>query len=783
MAGLGRRRGGRAAGLLAGGALSLLFASAASAQTMVELPVRVAGSPIPMLPSELPHREPPKPAPVNTDDGLGQKGFYLEADTLIRDEKADRWTARGGVEVRSQGRTLRADEVIYDAATGVVTANGHAQIIQSDGTVESGEHIVLDQKMRLGFARVFALHGPDNTTVAADVAIRRSETENDMTRAVFTPCAICAADGSSITPTWSIKASRMVEDRDRHIVYYRDAVIMIKDVPVFYTPVFWHPDPQSDRQSGLLIPQQVSTTGKLGISYAQPYLQVISPSQELEITPQINSAQNPFLTLGWLERFYSGQIDARFGYTYSQNFNGNGTRYGADTSRSFLLANGHFDVNSLWSWGFTLDRASDPLIFEKYDVPHVFSDQGLYQSDTQRLLSQLFATREDGDSYISIAALDFQGLRTNPQGITENSATFPVVAPLIEARYEPALDILGGRLRFVGSGVVETTPQSATDLSEQGLDDRRGTVEADWQSNYTLSDGIRLSPFVDLRGDLYNIQNLSPSDTADKTIGRSLGTIGLNLSWPFINQIGGASVILEPLAQLDISPNVSLNSKIPNTDSSVVVFDETNLFSMDRFTGFDVYAGGQRLNLGGRVTVDWGDNLSAIVLLGRSFQASPTNVYAPNTGLNKTASDWVLSADTTPVDGFSLFSRALLNDDLQSELTEVGVDFARWRVRGYVRYDDDNTQPTGRTRDVEASGEFFVTKHWGFSLVGIRDIEANQWRTRDLGVVYMDDCVRVEVVYQHQNTIVGSLGASDSVFVRLKLAILGDQGYRNADFR
>ena len=54
---------------------------------------------------------------------------------------------------------------------------------------------------------------------------------------------------------------------------------------------------------------------------------------------------------------------------------------------------------------------------------------------------------------------------------------------------------------------------------------------------------------------------------------------------------------------------------------------------------------------------------------------------------------------------------------------------------------------------------------------------------RDFGVVYKDECIRVEVVYQHQDTIVGVLGKSDAVFLRLTLATLGDQGYKNADFR
>ncbi len=780
---------------MAGSALSILCGSSALAQTATELPIHATNSPTPLLPSEAPKPAAPKPAPVSTDDGLGQTGFYLEADNLVRDDHANTWTARGQVEARYQGRTLRAEEVIYNVATGAVTVNGAAQIIEADGSVQSADHAVLDDKMRAGFARGFALHSPDNTTFAADVAVRRSEVVNELTRAVFTPCPVCAPDGSHVTPTWSIRASSVIQDHQHRLVYYRNAVILVKGVPVFYTPFLSHPDPSSPRSSGFLVPTPSSSTTR-GITYRQPYLVVVSPSKELIIAPDLSTKQNPFLNLEWRQRFYSGELDARVGYTYSRDFDGKGNQFGADTSRSFILADGRFSLNDKWDWGFTLDRASDPLIFQKYAISDVYQNQGLFHSDLQRLLSQVFVTRQDSRSYLSISAMDFQGLRTNSQGVTENSQAFPIVAPLIEARYEPDMSVLGGRIRFVGSAVALTTNQAASDPSEPGVDSRRATAEADWRRTFTFDNGIRVAPFLDVRGDFYNVANITPTDHTDRSIGRGLGTAGVDLSWPFFKQVGSTTIVLEPLAQLDISPNVSLDPHIPNEDSSVVTFDETNLFSMDRFSGYDVYEGGQRLNLGGRATVDWGDGLSARILLGRTLRAQTLNLF-PNqtlanngvntlltkTGLNQTNSDWVLAADTTPIDGLSLFGRALLDNSLQGQSTEAGVNFARSRMRGYVRYDDDNTQITGRTRNIEGAGEFFVTKHWGFSALGVRDLQVSSWRVRDLGVIYMDDCIRVEVVYQHEDTQIGRLGKSDSVFVRLKLATLGDEGYRNADFR
>ncbi|HEY2662479.1 MAG TPA: LPS assembly protein LptD [Caulobacteraceae bacterium] len=785
---------------MAGSALSILCGTEAAAQTATELPVRVPNSASPLLPSEASKPVRPAPAPVSTDDGLGQNGFYLEADNLVRDDRSNTWTARGQVEARYQGRTLRAEEVIYNVTTGAVTVNGAAQIIEADGSMQSADHAVLDDKMRAGFARGFALHTTDNATFAADVAVRRSETVNELTRAVFTPCPVCAPDGSHVTPTWSIRASKVIQDHQHRLVYYRNAVILVKGVPVFYTPFLSHPDPSSPRSSGFLVPTPSSSSTR-GFTYRQPYLLVISPSKELIIEPDVSTRQNPFLNLEWRERFYSGELDARVGYTYSRDFDGKGDQFGADTSRSFILADGKFALNDKWDWGFTLDRASDPLIFQKYAISNVYQNQGLFNGDLQRLVSQIFATRQDSRSYLSISAMDFQGLRTNSAGVTENSQTFPIVAPLIEARYEPDMDVLGGRIRFVGSAVALTTNEAASDPSEPGADSRRATAEADWRRTFTFDNGIRVAPFLDVRADFYNVANATPTDHTDRSIGRGLGTAGVDLSWPFIKQVGATTIVLEPLAQLDISPNVSLDPHIPNEDSVVVTFDETNLFSTDRFSGYDVYEGGQRLNIGGRATVDWGDGLSARVLLGRTLRAAPLNLFTPQsasnalganaginivpgrTGLTQTDSDWVVAADTTPVDGLSFFGRALLDNSGQAQSTEAGVNFARSRMRGYVRYDDDNTQITGRTRNVEGAGEFFVTKHWGFSLMGVRDLQVSDWRLRDVGLLYMDDCIKVEVVYQHEDTQIGRLGKSDSVFVRLKLATLGDEGYRNADFR
>jgi len=800
--------------LLGGGAMALLFASGALAQTAFELPTRSPDSAAPVQRNDAPAPPPPVTA-APTDDGLGQHGFYMEANSLTRDDKNNVWIARGQVEVRYQGRVLRGDEVIYNVGAGSVTVNGHGQIISADGTAIFGDHVVLDDKMRAGFAKGFSARETSNTTVAADVAIRRSETVNDLRRAIYTPCNVCAENGNPKEPTWSIQASKMIEDRTRHLVTYRNAVIRVKGIPVFYTPVFWHPDPDSPPTSGLLAPK-ISENSKRGLSYEQPYLQVLSPSAQLFISPQLNTTVNPFLNLEYRQRFYSGEMDIRVGYTYSRDFDGHGNQFGDLTSRSFILADGAFDLNQNWSWGFGLERTSDPLLFEKYSTPNVFDDtRGIFSTDTQRLVSQLFTTRQDTDSYLSISMMSFQGLRQlpNPSNtattVTENNAVFPFVAPLIEGRWDPDFDILGGQLHFVGNAVLLQRSESPYAVTAEGNpvpgpDSRTASADFDWTRTFTLTNGMRLEPFADVRGNIYNISDITPVGTTlyegtaqpqadgipiqsgptnpnDKTLLNGVPTLGLNFSWPFIRQSGGTTIVLEPIAQLALSPNIKIDPEIPNEDSGVFQYDETSLFDADKFSGYDVFDSGQRLNIGGRATIDWGSGLSAHMLLGQTFRASPTTIFPTGTGLNNTSSDWVVSADVTPVNGLLLFGNALIDDKGNAPLIDMGANFAATGFSGYIRYQLDNTDPATEFSDLEGAAEFYFTKHWGLGLSGTRDLQYNAWRLRDISLIYKDECIRVQVIYQHQDTIQGQLGASDTVLLRLTLATLGAEGYRDTD--
>lgn len=468
---------------------------------------------------------------------------------------------------------------------------------------------------------------------------------------------------------------------------------------------------------------------------------------------------------------------------------------GTKTDRSYVLGRGSFQIDEKWLWGFTAERTSDDLIFDKYEVGKVYISRGPYVADDRRLISQLYTIRQDDRSYFSAAAMTIQGLR--PSAIDpvtgfatgENDRVFPIIGPLIEGHYQPDMKIAGGRVRVHTSAVVLSREQSQTDLTQRlpGLDSARATGELDWRSNYTTASGIRVSPFVHVRADAYAIRDILTgvgSATRKDDMSRLLATGGVDVSYPFFKRTSNSTIILEPVAQVAASPDAKQvvigrdaagDPIYLNEDSVAFEFDESTLFRSNKFPGHDLYEDGVRFNLAGRATVMWDDGRRANLLVGRSFRTERNEVFTDRSGLRDKASDWILAADAQPIRGLSMFARARLDSDsLDIHRLEAGANAYNKYGSGFVRYLTDDFDINGEKREnLDLGGEVYVGKNYGVSFYGNRDLRQNSWVIRDVGVFYRDDCLRVDVIYRREDTIVGRLLPSESVSVRLTLATLG----------
>lgn len=770
----------------------------------------------------------PTPTPGPGPDGLTPQAVYLEAGSATREGDIVTATGDNGERVlaRFQAHTLRAGSLSYDMKTGAGVADGQVQLTNPAGDTVYASHLELDSDLKAGVAVDFATRLQNGASLMAATAVRRSEKVNELNYALFTPCPICDAEGEPKTPSISVQADHVVQDEALRAILFRNATFRVGGVPVFWLPAFAVPDPSVERHSGFLVPSVNYDEGR-GLSAEIPYLKVISPSEDWLISPQINSGVAPFLNLQWRRRFADAMVVARGGYTYAKNFgdfdlDGDGRAesnvdFGDLTSRSYLLAYGRWDPAGPWRAGFTAERTSDKTLFDRYDIRDPYQDNGLYYGDQRRLISQVYAERQTQRSYLSVAAFAIQSLRVaefNP--ITpalnrfEDDKTLPIVAPLIDGRWEPASAILGGRLRlkasavsltrdaYVGSPVLR--PEYAMFGSVAGLsgvDSRRVTLQGDWRRVLISPGGVRFEPFLDTRADFYAISDLPTfAGMDDASITRSRVTAGLDVSYPLIKRLGaGADVIVEPLAQLSMSNRAKLDPRIPIEDTQTFELDETSLFRVDRLPGYDAYEGGARLTAGARTTLRWDEGRTASLFIGRSIRADeeaafllsipdrPDRVYDPS-GLASKTSDWVVQASFAPTDRIRGWGHATVDSSGDIRRAEAALD-ATWgrRNAATVSYivDRSNPQagPLNRNYEfVQLAGQQFIYGNWGVAVTGIADLERDLVTRSEVGLLFDDDCFRFEFGFRKDNTRVRPTGPSEGVYVRLNLATFGGTGYR-----
>lgn len=760
-------------------------------------------------------------------DGLDRDAVYVESGSVSRDGNvilAER-SIEDRVLARSRQYTLRADQLRYDLGLGTGSAQGQVELTSPDGDVVHASRIELDSGFSAGIALDFATRLSNGASVMAASAVRRSENVNELNFALFTPCPICDSQGQPKRPSIGLRAETVIQDESLRAILFRNAFVEIGGVPVFWLPAFAVPDPTVERASGLLTPIINYDEGR-GVSVETPYLWVVSPSEDWLISPQFNTDVLPFLNVQWRRRFANGTVQVRGGYTYAQNFgdfdlNDDGLAesnvdFGDRTSRSYVLGHGSFDLAGPWRWGFTAERVSDKTLFDRYDVRDPYQDKGLYYGDQRRLISQVYAERQTSRSYLSIAAFSIQSLRVaefNPitpaLNVFEDDNTLPLVAPIIDGRWEPSGPILGGRLRiktsavslerdaYVGAPILrpELVPPGST-AGLGGVDSRRVTLQGEWRRIITTPAGVRYEPFLDLRYDAYSISDLPAMlNVEGGTLTRGRSTAGLDISYPLIKRLSPATtLVFEPLAQVSLANSADLDPRIPVEDTQTFELDETSLFRVDRLPGYDAYEGGARFTAGARFTLSWDETRKASLFVGRSLRSGteeafriaipddPGSTYDPS-GLAAESSDWVVQGSFSPSERIRGWAHATLDGSGNTRRAEAAID-GRWGPRNAASLsyivDRSNPQagPLNRNYEfVQMTAQQFVFGNWGIAISGISDLERNLITRSEVGLLFDDDCFRFEIGFRQDNTRVRPSGTSEGLYVRLNLATFGGSGY------
>jgi LPS-assembly protein len=786
---------------------------------MTALPAMALAAALAVPPARAQLSFPPRPpvaAPQPAKTGDPQ--MLVRADEIDYDYTNNHVSAVGNVQIYYNGSTLQADRVIYDQETKRLHAEGNVQLTDANGQVTYGQIIDLSDNFRDGFVDSLRIDLPEQTRMASTRAQRTSGNFTVFDNGVYTACEPCK-DNPLKPPEWQVKAARIIHDQGEKMMYFEDARIEFYGVPLAYMPYFSAPDPTVKRKTGFLMPL-LSTSSLYGVGMTVPYYWALAPDYDFTFSPMITTQQGPLLQGEWRQRLLNGAYNIRAAGIFQLDrsaFVKAGDTPGDASFRGSVESSGQFKLSDKWVWGWDTTIVTDKTFITDYRLSQFNPDYSTLSAvfhTPDFALSQLYLTGRGDRSYFDARSMYFYGFSgSDVQG------QIPIVLPVIDHDYTVDQPVFGGELSFHnnltaidrqtanfdpisamaianGTCALNTADPMAVNKTNcvlRGVPGNytRFSTEVDWRRTFVDPYGEMFTPFFSMRADVASVDVSNQPGVAnyikpgETEIFRAMPTAGLEYRYPFINAQSWGTQTIEPVAQVILRPNETQINSLPNEDAQSLIFDDSNLFKVDKFSGWDRVEGGGRVNAGIQYTAQFNRGGNVNVLFGQSYQIFGLNSFAQGgltntgleSGLDTTKSDYVARASYQPNSIFAFTSRFRFDEStwaVQRMELESTANFGRWNAS--VMYGDYAAQPAlglDRREGVLASTRYKLAENWAFLGSALYDVRAEKISQTQVGIGYIDDCLILALNYLTSYSYSGSTAANNTIFLQLNLRTLG----------
>ena len=246
--------------------------------------------------------------------------------------------------------------------------------------------------------------------------------------------------------------------------------------------------------------------------------------------------------------------------------------------------------------------------------------------------------------------------------------------------------------------------------------------------------------------------------------------VGLEYRYPLINVQPWGTTTVEPIAQVIVRPNETNIGKLPNEDAQSFVFDDGNLFKVDKFSGWDRVEGGGRVNVG--VQLDHAVQprrlrqrpvrpvLPAVrheLVRGRRRRPIPAWTAASTpAGPTMWRASPISRTASSPSRRGTASTRTTSTCSASSSKARANFD----RCRVQALYGNYATQPElgflNRREGILGGVSYKVTQNWAVLAAARYDIDAHKFDQTRLGVGYIDDCLILALNYITNYTYSGN---------------------------
>jgi LPS-assembly protein len=703
---------------------------------------------------------------------LADAPIDFSADQVTYDGDAEIVTASGSVRMSREGNYLAADQVVWNRNTGEVRALGNVVMLTPQGDKLIGENVALTDSLRDGTVDNLLVVLENGGRIAATRGTRVGDVIT-LDNAIYSPCPVTTESGCPRRPSWSITAARVIQDPKRKSVRFQGGRLQLFGVSLPLLPIFSISNNETG-SSGWLVPD-FSLSTKKGLEVALPYHWQIAPNRDFTLTPHFYTGVWPALEAKYRQvtRLGAFQVSgfATYGTIESSNLAAGTTEEDEGKGfRGYFEGNGKFQLDPLWSITSSLRVATDKTVTRRYDLTR-----------DDRLRNVINAERISPNSYITIAGWAFQGLRAE-----DDQDRIPIALPAIDARFRLIDPVVGGN--------VELQANSLSILRTDGQDTQRAFASARWDLRRLTRWGQELTLTAYSRADIYH------TDEAEKTLvpiyrgengwhSRLIGALAADVKWPLIGAAFGGFQRLVPRVQLVVTP-ATTNLDIPNEDARSIDLEDSNLFALNRFPGYDRWEDSSRVTYG----FDWSlerPKLSIVTTIGQSYRLNRRTIFPEGTGLTDRLSDIVGRTRVRYGRFIDLTHRFRLDkDNLSVRRNEVDLTVGSEQTYvqvGYLRLDrnvDSTIEDLRDKEELRLAGRVLFERYWsifGATVLDLTGKDEDPFSISDgftpvrhrLGIAYEDECLALGLTWRRDYERIGTFRKGSTFSLSLALKGLG----------
>jgi LPS-assembly protein len=199
-----------------------------------------------------------------------EKGTVITSDKLVYFSETKKYVATGSAKLVKGDTVMEADEMTYFEETAEVVATGNVRIRDKGTSIKAGKaDLYIDEKTgTLYDAQIY--DKKFKYYLSGHEIEKTGENDYHSPEGAFTTC-------DAPIPAWCFKGKDVDAVMGQNIKA-KDSSLLLKDLPVFYTPYLWAPI-NTDRQTGFLVPVIGNSSSK-GFEAGIPFYWLISENKD-----------------------------------------------------------------------------------------------------------------------------------------------------------------------------------------------------------------------------------------------------------------------------------------------------------------------------------------------------------------------------------------------------------------------------------------------------------------------------------------------------------------------